>query len=190
MTPDEAGRYFDIMDNDGSGKLAKEEAALTQTREEAFWELCRQHPKLVSRADAASSAALSDEEKADMKRERLERIRRTAEEHLRAIESYTDEERAFYANQGDLELYTEEAIWARDSIREDPDVIRLLSRWWIAARRFNDKDKNYYLDADEYRSFYRLLLKFMDPDNEMSTADRERVMHNDMMKDMGHDGMV
>ena len=44
-------------------------------------------------------------------------------------------------NQGDISLYTDQAIATRIGLREDKKINRILDAWWASAFRFFDTDK-------------------------------------------------
>ena len=58
-------------------------------------------------------------------------------------------------------MYTEANLAKREMIRDHPDVLEWLDKWWIAAQEFDDKDKDGGLDFDEYTFFHGRLKKWI-----------------------------
>jgi hypothetical protein len=51
--------------------------------------------------------------------------------------------------EGELEHYSQEAIAAREAVRDDPRVCKNLEQWWKSASMFDDRDKDMTLDKAE-----------------------------------------
>ena len=49
-----------------------------------------------------------------------------------------------------------EALKAREELRDDPAICRLLEKWWSSSRLYDDRDKNAALDHEEYQASHAL----------------------------------
>lgn len=156
----------------------------------AFWQVCAEHPRLQESAEIAYEESITAEERAARAVQRRAKMRGAAETALARFASLSEAEKQEPQNQGSLDLYTDEAMSAREAARDDPAVCRELERWWSAAAAHMDRDKNAALDWVEYQVFYRGLVKLLDPGAEMELAEVRAAMEADFAADAGADGKV
>jgi hypothetical protein len=95
--------------------------------------------------------------------------------------------------QGNLELYTEGNMAARQSLRHHKDVEAILDQMWVSAARHHDKDNGNSLDKEEYRGVHQRMLRAcieQEEDMEMSPEEMEEAFDDDWEMDSGGDGAV
>ena len=92
---------------------------------------------------------------------------------------------------------TREALAAREAVRDDPRVCKLLERWWHSASAYDDRDKNEALDQDEYERFYIRLLRLVDDGEDdaedeakLDTKEEKAAFAADFRSDAGEDGSI
>ena len=106
-------------------------------------------------------------------------------------------------NQGDLALYSDDALHQRQAIREDPEVIEELHRWWCKTKSVHDvggDGGDGVLSEVEYGAFHSDLLKILrdhaeaeeddDDDFDHDSPEALAMLDQDWKQDSAGDGVV
>lgn len=155
-----------------------------------FWQLCKQHPSLVDAAEEAEDEEMTTAMLAERDEARRKKLKETARKQLKILSGYSALEQEKLVNQGDFEMYSDEALEKRFQLRGDKQINRLLDKWWTGAFRYFDLDKSGALDKEEYAMFYTNLYKLLDEDDEIGASDREESMSDDFESDSNNDQKV
>ncbi|KAH8076874.1 hypothetical protein JL721_906 [Aureococcus anophagefferens] len=100
--------------------------------------------------------------------------------------------------EGNADLYSETNLAKRELIRDDPEILEWLDKWWIATQEFDDKDKDGAMDFEEYAYFHGRLKKWIHKwagDRGVTLPKSNRVeareqLEEDFAADSGESGLV
>ncbi|KAK7241680.1 hypothetical protein SO694_00070144 [Aureococcus anophagefferens] len=100
--------------------------------------------------------------------------------------------------EGNADLYSETNLAKRELIRDDPEILEWLDKWWIATQEFDDKDKGGAMDFEEYAYFHGRLKKWIHKwagDRGVTLPKSNRVeareqLEEDFAADSGESGLV
>jgi hypothetical protein len=93
--------------------------------------------------------------------------------------------------QGNLGMYTEDNVVARQSLRHHKDVEDILDQMWVSAARHHSADQT-NLDKEEYRSVHARMLRACTEkeDIDMTKEEMDEAFEDDWEMDSGGDGSV
>ena len=114
------------------------------------------------------------------------------DEQKAALKKQGRKEPTSYVSQGNLDMYSDEALQRRDQLADNPTLNEAIERWWMmAVCPYFDQDGSGDLDEEEYCALHIALNSVLcEEDVPCSAEEAQQSAHEDWIADSGGDGKV